>query len=163
MRRPRHAADETLDDEVGGHPDGEGSALPDLSALPIIGISRRRLGFVVAALVTAWIVVAFARQVGEATAATGRLEAVESGNAQLAGRVAALQHEYELIQRPEWIAQQARGYQMGIGREVPFSLADGAPPLVADAPGSAALRVGAKHVERTPLETWLSLLLGPSR
>src|SRR3954471_14235663 len=102
MRRGRDAADEALDeDERDGVP-GEGSPLPDLSALPIIGISRRRVGFVAGALVTAWIVVAFARQVGEATAATTRLEGIESANAQLAGRVAALQHEYELIQRPEW-------------------------------------------------------------
>ncbi|MFL5680880.1 MAG: hypothetical protein ACJ77B_09800 [Chloroflexota bacterium] len=162
MRRGHDAPDEPLDDLIDDVDERPGSPLADLSALPVIGFSRRRLAFLAAALVTAWIVVAFARQVGEAGAAAGRLEAIETSNAQLAGRVAALRREYELIQRPEWIAQQARGYQMGIGREIPFSLADGAPPLAANAPGSAGLRVGAKHDTPSPLETWLSLLFGPS-
>jgi cell division protein FtsB len=158
--------DDALDDDPAADPGGDASSMslrPDLAALPIIGISRRRLAFAVAALVTAWIVIAFARQVGDASAATTRLETLESSNAQLAGRVAALRREYELIQQPEWIAQQARGYRMGTDREVPFVIADNAPPLAADAPGSASVRLGATTDTPTPLETWLSLLFGPSR
>src|SRR3954468_13850418 len=106
MRRGHDAPEEPLDDPIEDDIDERpGRPLADLSALPVIGFSRRRLAFLGAALVTAWIVVAFARQVGDAGAAGGRLETIETSNAELAGRVAALRHEYELIQRPEWIAQ----------------------------------------------------------
>jgi hypothetical protein len=37
----------------------------------------------------------------------------------------------------------------------------GAPPLPADAPGSAGLRVGAP-TPVSPLDRWLTLLFGPS-
>ncbi|HEY0443866.1 MAG TPA: hypothetical protein VGC90_06575, partial [Candidatus Limnocylindrales bacterium] len=108
-------------------------------------------------------VFAFARQVGDASAATTRLETLQASNEQLTGRVAALRREYETIQQPSWIAQQARGYRMGSGREVPFVIADGAPSLAPDAPGSAAVRLGAVTDSPSPLDTWLSLLFGPSR
>lgn len=141
--------------------DADVNAPPDLSGLPIVGVSRRRLAFVLGGLVTAWIVFAFARQVGDAAAATGRLESLQAANQQLAGRVAGLRREYALIQQPAWIVQQARGYRMGGGQEVPFMIADGAPSLAPDAPGSAAVRLGAATDTPTPLETWLSLLFGP--
>jgi cell division protein FtsB len=146
-----------------GDRDGdELSLLPSLSSLPIVGLSRRRLAFLAAGLVTAWIVVAFARQVGEATAATARLEGLEASNTRLAGQVSALQREYELIQRQAWIDQQARSYGLGGRRDVPFALAAGAPSLAPDAPGSAAVRLGAEPDTTTPLESWLTLLFGPS-
>ena len=148
--------------EGSGSLDVDPDAPPDLSALPIVGVSRRRMAFVLGGLVTAWIVFAFARQVGDAAAATGRLESLQAANQQLAGRVAGLRREYELIQQPAWIVQQARGYRMGGVREVPFMIADGAPSLAPDAPGSASVRLGATTDAPTPLETWLSLLFGPS-
>ena len=138
------------------------SLLPSLSSLPIAGLSRRRLAFLAAGLVTAWIVVAFARQVGEASAATTRLEGLEASNTRLAAQVSALQREYELIQRQAWIEQQARAYGLGGRRDVPFALAAGAPSLPPDAPGSAAVRLGAEPDRTTPLESWLTLLFGPS-
>lgn len=149
--------------EGSGSPDVEAGAPLDLSALPIIGISRRRMAFVLGGLVTAWIVFAFARQVGDAAAATGRLEGLQAANQQLAGRVAGLRREYELIQQPAWIVQQARAYRMGGTREVPFMIAGGTPSLAPDAPGSASVRLGAPTDTPTPLETWLSLLFGPGR
>ncbi len=138
------------------------SATPDLSALPIAGVTRRRIGFLVGALVSAWILIVFARQVGEASAASARVDALEAANAALAGDVAALEREYQLIQRQEWIVQQARGYRLGSPGEIPFGLA-AAPSLSPDAPGSAAVRLGASADDQTPLESWLSLLFGPSR
>jgi hypothetical protein len=45
-------------------------------------------------------------------------------------------------------------------REIPFTLADDAPPLGPDAPGSAAVRLGAVADRRSPLESWLDLLFG---
>jgi cell division protein FtsB len=146
----------------GEHDSGPGP-MPDLAALPIIGVNRRRLAFIVGAVVTAWIVFAFARQVGDASAATARLETLQASNQQLAGRVAALRREYDTIQQPAWIAQQARGYRMGSGREVPFVIAGGAASLAPDAPGSAAVRLGAVADSPTPLDVWLSLLFGRIR
>jgi cell division protein FtsB len=137
--------------------------MPDLSALPVIGLTRRRAAFVGAALLAAWIVFAFARQVGDATEATGRMTDMQASNAQLANQVAALQREYEQIQQPSWVAQQARAYGLGSDKEVPFTLAAGAPPLPANAPGSAALRLGASTDTPSPLESWLTLLFGPDR
>jgi len=54
------------------------------------------------------------------------------------------------------------GSDTGLGGpdEIPFMLAADAPPLAADAPGSASVRVGADLERRSPLETWLALLFG---
>jgi cell division protein FtsB len=141
----------------------EASASPDLSSLPVAGITRRRVGFLLGALVSAWIVIAFARQVAEATAATASVENLRDQNAALAGRLAALEREADLIQRQEWVVQQARGYRLGGPGETPFSLRGDAPALAPDAPGSASVSLGATGDEPTPLESWLSLLFGPSR
>jgi hypothetical protein len=46
---------------------------------------------------------------------------------------------------------------------VPFTLGPGAPALSPDAPGSAAVRLGADTSSPTPLESWLTLLFGPGR
>ncbi len=151
------AADEFVDPDEPSPP-----ALPDLSGLPVAGITRRRLGFLAGALVSAWIVIVFARQVGDASAATARVEQLREANAALASRLTALEQEAGLIQRQEWIEQQARGYELGAGGEIPFALGD-AGPLPPDAPGSAAVRLGADHDAATPLESWLSLLFGPGR
>jgi hypothetical protein len=158
-RPPR---DDDEPDELDGRelPDGPGQ--PDLSGLPIAGITRRRVGFLVGAIVSAWVVIVFARQVGEASSAGVRVEAMRDRNTELAGRVAALQREHELIQRQEWIEQQARGYGLGDTGEIPFALA--APPsLPPDAPGSASVRLGGRTERPSPIEAWLSLLFGPSR
>jgi cell division protein FtsB len=143
--------------EAAGPPD------VDLAGLPVAGITRRRLAFLAAAFVSAWIVVVFARQVGEASEATTRAEQMQIANAELAADVASLERELELIQRQDYILQQARGYRLGAPNEIPFTLAPDAPPLTADAPGSAAVRLGAGEPSITPLESWLSLLFGPER
>jgi cell division protein FtsB len=135
---------------------------PDLSALPVTGFTRRRLGFLGAGVLASWIVISFARQVGDASAATSRLEGLQTSNTQLAEQVAGLEHEYQLIQGDAWVRQQARAYGLGSGREVPFTLGPGATALRADAPGSAAVRLGAQGASTSPLESWMTLLFGPS-
>lgn len=135
---------------------------PDLDGLPIPGITRRRVAFVLAALVTAWIVVVFARQVSEASAVGARAIGAAEQNASLTGQVAALQRELELITEPRYILQQARGYGLGTAAETPFSLAPDASPVAQDAAGSAAQRLGETRLARSPLESWLSLLFGPA-
>jgi len=132
----------------------------DLSSLSIAGITRRRVGWVVAALVSAWIVVVFARQAGETATASSRADQIARENAALGDEVAALKNELEIIERPEYVAQQARAYRVGSRQEIPFTLDPSVPDPGPDAPGSASLRVGAPEERPTPLESWLSLLFG---
>lgn len=136
-------------------------AEPSLAALPIAGITRRRVAVIAGTVITAWMVIFFARQVGEAAAASARVEALAAENVAVAADVARLEAELELIQRQEYIVQQARGYGFGGSKERPFRLVADAPALAADAPGSAAVRLGHDELPQTPLDTWLSLLFGP--
>ncbi len=133
----------------------------DLSALSIAGITRRHVGWVAGALISVWIVIVFARQVGEASAAAARAHQLTVDNAALAAEVTALQSEVALIVRPEYIAQEARAYRFGSAREIPFTLDPSAAAPVDGAPGSASVRLGAHDDRQTPLESWLSLLFGP--
>lgn len=134
---------------------------PDLATLPIVGITRRRMATILGAVLACWIVIVFARQVGDASAATGRAEAMIAANEAHRAEIAGLERELAAIQQMPFVLQRARGHGLGGPREVAFSLAPGAPPLAADAPGSALSRVGA-HSSVSPLERWLTLLFGPS-
>ena len=133
---------------------------PSLAALPIAGFTRRRMAILVGALLVAWIVFVFARQVSEAAAATSRAEAMIVSNDQRADQVAGLERELERIGDRRFVLQQARGYGLGGQHEIAFSLAAGAPSLPPDAPGSASVRLGAM-TSSSPLEHWLTLLFGP--
>jgi hypothetical protein len=135
---------------------------PDFAALPIVGITRRRVTAAIGVLLAVWIVIVFARQVGEASAATTRAEEIAASNVSLRIEIATLDRELELIARQHYVEQQARGYGLGGTREIPFTLDPDAPALALDAPGSAAVRVGAPEPV-APLERWLTLLFGPSR
>lgn len=139
---------------------GVGASEPDLASLPIVGITRRRLAMFIGVLLAAWIVIVFARQVSEASAATGRAEAMLAANAAKRTEIAGLERELDRIQQPRYVLQQARSYGLGGSREIPFRLAEDAPPLDDNAPGSAASRVGASS-SVSPLERWLTLLFGP--
>jgi hypothetical protein len=151
------APDETDDGAAGRAP---ASGEPDLATLPIIGITRRRMAVILSCLLAAWIVVLFARQVSDASAATGKAEAMAAANAARQAEVDALDGELATIGQQAFVLQQARGYGLGGPKEIPFSLAAGAPALPPDAPGSAGLRVGAR-TSVSPLERWLTLLFGP--
>ena len=137
------------------------AALGSLADLPVAGLTRRRIALLLGALIAAWVIVLFARQVGEASAASTRAAQMRVSNQELEATVTALEDELNLIQRQEYIEQQAREYRLGAAREIPFVLADDAPPLAADAPGTAAARLGAEVDRSTPLESWLNLLFGP--
>lgn len=136
-----------------------GPVMPDLAALPIAGITQRRLAILIGVLIAAWIILLFARQVGDASAASGRAEAMVVDNAVRHAEIAALERELDRIQQRRFILLQARAHGLGGHREVAFTLDPDAPPLPADAPGSAALRVGAP-ASVSPLERWLSILFG---
>jgi cell division protein FtsB len=135
----------------------------DLTGLSIAGITRRRVGWVAAGLVSVWILVVFARQVGDATAAANRAVQLAADNAALAAEVQALQGEVDLIVRPEYVSIAARAHGLGAPHEIPFALSPSVAAPVDGAPGSASVRLGAQVDHQTPLESWLSLLFGPGR
>jgi cell division protein FtsB len=135
---------------------------PDLGSLFAAGLTRRRLLQIATSLAVAWLAIAFLRQVGDVTAASARTDTLKAGNAALARQVTALEDELRLIQRQDYIVQQARAYRLGTSREIPFVVGQPAGPLGPDAPGSAQLRVGAEVAAGSPLEAWLSLLFGPA-
>jgi cell division protein FtsB len=140
----------------------EGSTRRDLSGLTVAGITRRRVGWAAAAFVAVWVVVVFARQVGDAQAATNHAAQLADDNAALAAEVDALQKERDLIVEPRYVAQEARGHQLGAPKEIAFSLDPSVTAPVDGAPGSASARLGAITDRQTPLDSWLSLLFGPT-
>jgi cell division protein FtsB len=133
----------------------------DLTGLTIAGITRRRVGWVAAGLVSVWIVIVFARQVGDATAAANRAAQLAEDNAALAAEVQSLQGEVDLIVRPEYVSIAARANGFGQPHEIPFTLSPSVAAPVEGAPGSASVRLGAHADRQTPLDSWLSLLFGP--
>jgi cell division protein FtsB len=135
----------------------------DLRGLRIAGLTRHRLLQIASGLAVAWLAFAFLRQVGDVTAASSRADSLRTENASLARDVAALEDELRLIQRQDFIVQQARAYRLGSPREVPFTIGGPAATLGPDAPGAAALRVGADPQAHSALDAWLSLLFGPAR
>jgi hypothetical protein len=144
-------------------PDGEPqqAVAVDLASLPIAGLTRRRMAIIAAAMLAAWIVIAFARQVSDASAAATRAQDIATGNAMLRLEVAAMERELDAIARQRFVEQQARAYGVGGAYEIAFALAPGAPPLAVDAPGSAAVRLGVEGDGVSPLERWLTVLFGP--
>jgi hypothetical protein len=119
------------------------------------------MAMLLGAVLAMWVVIVFARQVGEASAATSRADSMIAANAARQDQVAGLANELQEIGQRRYIVQQARGFGLGGPKEVAFMLDPGAPPLPADAPGSAGLRVGAP-TPVSPLDRWLTLLFGPS-
>jgi hypothetical protein len=168
LRRPAPEPPEDATDELGDEPTAGaapagfqpfGPGGPDLSALPIAGITQRRLAIMLGALVAAWMVLLFARQVGEASAASARAEAMIAENAARQAEIAALERELDRIQQRRYVLLEARAHGLGGHKEIAFTLDPDAPPLPPDAPGSAAARVGAPE-SVSPLESWLTVLFG---
>lgn len=139
-----------------------GGASVSLADLPVAGLTRRRVALMLGALVAAWVILLFAHQVGQASEASAKAEAMRASNAEQTARVTALQDELAMIQRQAFVEQQARAYRLGSPREIPFTLADDAPALADDAPGSAGMRLGASVERPSPLASWIRLLFGPS-
>jgi cell division protein FtsB len=135
-------------------------ALGSLADLPVAGLTRRRIGILVGALVAAWVILLFARQVGEASEATARADAMRASTVHLESQVGALESELALIQQQAYITQAAREFRLGKPDEIPFALAEDAPALAPDAPGSAGVRLGTSTDAPTPLESWSRLLFG---
>jgi hypothetical protein len=141
---------------------GGGPIPPALLGLSVAGLTRRRLGWLAAVLVSAWVVIVFGRQVGEASAASARADALAAEIETARADLAALRLELDLVARPAFVDFAARADRLGTDREKAFSLAPDAPALADDAPGSAARAVGAEERQRAPFEVWLSILFGPA-
>jgi cell division protein FtsB len=156
---PPAGSSSTTGAPTGSGPDEAAARLP-LDGLGVVGITRRRVAWLLAALVATWIVIVFARQVGEASAASARAAEIQAGNADLAANVVALQRELQTIQQEPFILQQARANGLGGPNERPFRLAPGTGPLRADAPGSTSERLGSLPRHQSPLDAWLTLLFG---
>ena len=138
-------------------------AAPDLAGLSIAGITRRRVAWTLAAIVSVWVVAVFARQVVDVAAASDRADRLRTDNATLASQVDDLERELDLVQREAFVQQEARAQGLGTRGERPFTLGPDAPALEPDAPGSAAVRLGARPSRSAPIDVWLELLFGPSR
>src|SRR6187402_2407731 len=106
------APDET-DTTTSAAVDPGSSGEPDLATLPIVGLTRRRAAILLGALLAGWIVILFARQVSEASAATGRAETMVADNAARRSEIAGLERELQRIQQQRFVVQQARGYGLG--------------------------------------------------
>ena len=134
----------------------------DPSTLPMPSLSRRRLVTIAGVLAAALLSLGFARQVGEASAASDRADALRAQNDALHAEVEGLQNDLTRVQDPRFIRLQGRAFGLGGPGEIPFALAAGAPALADDAPGSAAVRLGASPRTPSPLDAWLEVLFGPS-
>jgi hypothetical protein len=141
-------------------PEARQGPLLDPASLPMPTLSRRRVITLAGVLVAVLLALGFAQQVGEATAASNRAADLRAGNAALRDEVARLQADLSGVQDPRFITLQGRAFGLGGAKEIPFALTAGAPPLAADAPGSAAVRLGAPAHPRSPLDAWLEVLFG---
>ena len=135
----------------------------DPSSLPMPSLSRRRVVTAAGVLLAALLTLSFVRQVGEATAASDRAEELRAANAALRDEVARLQQDLGHVQDLHFIQLQGRAFGLGARGEIPFALAAGAPALEANAPGSAAVRLGAPSRPTNPLDAWLEILFGSNR
>lgn len=171
-RRGRAPADpvDYLDDDADLEAPGDDDELDpyeprrraSLDGFSLAGITRRRVGLLVVAFLSAWILFVFARQVADTAAKAAEADRARVANAEVARNVADLQRELTLVQEQAFITQQAHGLGLGVAKDHAFVLAADAPPLADDAPGSAAVRLGGETPGQTPLESWLSILFGPS-
>lgn len=141
-------------------PSVEQEARASVEPRPSLGLSRRRVAVIFAGFICLWLVGVFARQVGEAAAASDQADAMKARNAGVVRQIDALQSELKIIQQPGFIDSAARGYLLGSAREIPFTIDPNAPPLPANAPGSVGIRVQAPKVSGSPLDQWLKALFG---
>jgi hypothetical protein len=161
---PAEDLEDDLDDEErdGDRSTREGRAAVHLDGLSVAGITKRRVAWLLGAVVVAWIVIVFARQMSDAASISGEADRARVDNATAAGDVAELQRELDLVQRQAYVEQQAHAIGLGGPKDHAFVISPDASPLPDTAPGSAAVRLGAPPVDHSPLDSWLELLFGPT-
>lgn len=134
----------------------------DPASLPMPSLSRRRVVTVAGLLAASLLMLGFVRQVGEASAATQRADDLRAANAALRNEVAGLEADLGHVQDPRFIKLAGRAFGLGGPGEIPFALAVNAPELPPDAPGSAAVRLGAEPAATSPIDAWIEVLFGSS-
>ncbi len=132
----------------------------DLAGLSVAGITRRRIALLLTALLSAWIVLALSRQVGDAADAANRANQLTRDNQAITAQIQTLSQERTLIQEQAYIEIEARAHGLGGRQEHAFTLAADAPALPPDAPGSASGALGAAPSRAAPIDAWLDLLFG---
>jgi type II secretory pathway pseudopilin PulG len=150
----RNEVDPAAELEAQADPSSAGAHVPRPS------FSRRRLAVLVAGFLCLYLVGVFARQVGEAAAASNQADQMRQRNAALQQDLDSLRTELELIQQRGFIDSTARGYGLGTAGEMTVTLDPNAPPLPADAPGSAGIASSPAGAQGSPLEAWLEALFG---
>jgi hypothetical protein len=99
------------------------ASIGSLADLPVAGLTRRRIGLAIGAVLAAWVIVLFARQVGEASEAASRADDMRASKAALTRDVAALERVTQ-IQR-QTTSAAGREYRLRPPRGS-FVLADNA-------------------------------------
>jgi type II secretory pathway pseudopilin PulG len=115
------------------------------------------------AIVSVWLVLVFARALGDVDRATARHQQMSDDAAALQTRLDADRRELALVQTDAFQRLQARAYGMGAANEVVFSLPADAPtpaPIVPLGATSAAADDAAPASATTPLDAWLEILFG---
>jgi hypothetical protein len=135
-------------------------SVPSSMPGPTVSITGRRVALLVGGLVALWLVGVFARQVGEAATAANEADQMRVRNAAMQRDVTSLEAELNLVRQPAYSSEMARAYFLGTPLEVPFTLDPNAPPLPANAPGSAGIKPQVDTSKASPLESWLKILFG---
>ena len=128
-----------------------------MSGPAVPGLTRRRVAFVLGAVLVVWIVVVFGRAVATSADAAHQVALLQQANAARMAQLAAGQRELVLIQTPAYLDLQARAAGQGTADEHVFALASGAPsprPIV-------PLGSPTDPLPPTPLDAWLRLLQLP--
>jgi hypothetical protein len=113
------------------------------------------------AIVGVWLVLVFARALGDVDHATARQQVIASEASALEARLSADKRELALVQTDAFQRLQARAYGLGAAGEVAFSLPQDAPSAPPITPLGGAQAATSSAVEKTsPLDAWLSLLFG---
>src|SRR5947209_2860099 len=105
-----------------GDQSGPNPRAVDPAALPLPYLSRRRLAQVAGLVIAAWLVIAFGRQVAQASAASDRAAELRANNAALLQQVTALQSDLARVQDPRFIELEGRSVGLGGPGEIPFTL-----------------------------------------
>jgi len=107
-------------------------------------------------LVAAWVVFSFGRTLTTLNSTSDRLADMRAENAAIQLRIEQGRAEMELAQTPAFQRMLARSFGMGLPGERAFALDAAAPP----APVVVPLGREGGATAGTPLDAWLSLLLG---
>ena len=129
---------------------------------------RVHLAVIGIAIVAVWLVLVFARALGDVDRATARQQGVAAAAATLQAQLDADKREQQIVQTDGFQRLQARAYGMGAPGEVVFTLPQDAPSPAPITPlggstGATSLPGGSgasADAPSRPLDAWLRLIFG---